>query len=846
MRRGTGPLRDHVARLILCALLAGCADDQAYRDGLALVNQGKTDEGMAKLKEATEKDPHDVEYRSAYLKAREHALSRAIEQADMLAVRGAFDEARKLYRHALEIDSGYERAFQGLTALDARIRQKAWLDDADLLLAKNQADAAGLKVAKVLSEAPNDPRALALKHSIDGKLAAGLPAAQLAQVYKKPITIEFKDVSLKQVFEVISHTSGLNFLFDKDVKTDQRTSIFLKNSTIEAAVRFVLLTNQLEQQIMDGNTILVYPNTPAKQKDYQELAVRTFYLANAEAKTVANTLKTILKSHDVAIDEKLNMIVVRDTPDAIRMAERLVAIEDVTEPEVMLDVEVLEVHRNRTTDLGLQWPAAVSLSPTPLGSVVGNSGSSSSGSTGNAGTYVPPGTSPSSTSNNSSLSLHDLAHQTLSSTAVSVGNATANANLMDTDAKLLSNPRIRVRNHEKAKVLIGNRLPNITSTATSTGFISQSINYIDVGLTLNVEPTIYPDNNVGIKLTLEVSSVQNTVTTSSGSSAYEIGTRTAVTSLRLKDGETDVMGGLITTTESMSGNKIPGLGDLPILGGLFGATTDEADRDEIVLAITPHLIRNVPQPDAADAMFSSGTENSLHGAGSGAGPVAPPTSSPSSSPSSSSSSSTSPTAPVGAKSPNDASSFGSGTNNGLGPNDGLGTDNDFNQNGVNGAGSSANQVASGDNVIAGGGAAGTGLAQLQFQGTNQVAIGGTVSLNLLVNASQPITTLPVTLSFDPSKLELSNITEGPFMRESGSPTSFVSRLSGSGQVTISDSIPSGGGATTQAVFATLTFKALAATTSSSVQLVSGAPTGVGNVPISLSPPAPFTVQITGQ
>jgi general secretion pathway protein D len=831
MRRGSGFFRNHAARLILCALLAGCADDQAYRDGMALVNQGKTDEGMAKLKEASLKDPHDVQYRTAYLQARERALTSAIVQADTLVVRGAFDEARKLYQHALEIDSGYERALQGLTALDARIRQKAWLDEADALLAKNQADAAAQRVARVLTEAPNDPRALALKHTIDAKLAIGQPAAQLAQIYKKPITIEFKDVSLKQVFEVISHTSGLNFLFDKDVKTDQRTSIFLKNSSIEAAVRFVLLTNQLEQQIMDGNTILVYPNTPAKQKDYQELAVRTFYLANAEAKTVANTLKTILKSHDVAIDEKLNMIVVRDTPDAIRMAERLVAVEDVTEPEVMLDVEVLEVQRNWTQDLGLQWPAAVALQPTPLGAAVGTSGSSTS--SGSGSTYTGTGTNGGTNSGASSsiLSLHDLAHQTLSSTAVTVGSATANANVVDTDAKLLTNPRIRVRNHEKAKVLIGERVPNITSTATSTGFLSQSVTYIDVGLTLNVEPTIYPDNNVGIKLTLEVSSILNTITTQTGTSAYEIGTRTAVTSLRLKDGETDVLAGLISTTEQTSGNKVPGLGDLPVLGRLFGATTDEADRDEIVLAITPHLIRNVPQPDAADAMFSSGTENSLHGAGSSASGTAAPAVSPT------------PSAPAaaGAKNTSDPASSGTGTN-------GTGTDNGLNQtgaNGVNGGLGAANQSSSGDNVVATGGTSGTGVAQMQWQGPPQVAVGGTVTLNLLVDSTQPISTLPMTLGFDPSKLQVTNIVEGPFMRGSGGTTSFASRLSGSGQVTLSDSVASGGGATAEAVFATVSFQALAAASSTSVQLLTASPIGLGGLPISLAPPAPYTIQITG-
>ncbi|HMA48446.1 MAG TPA: secretin and TonB N-terminal domain-containing protein, partial [Magnetospirillaceae bacterium] len=559
----------------LVLLLAGCAAEEAYKDGVTLMGAGKPEESMAKFEEALTHDPRDVQYRSAWLRAREQVLTRSVEQADKLASKGAFDESRKLYRHALSLDPSYERALDGLAALDARMRQTGLMDDADSLLAKGKTEEASQKLARVLTEAPNDPRALGIKRAIDGRQAP--PAAQkLAQSYQKPITIEFKDVSLKQVFEVLAHGSGLNFLFDKDVKTDQHTSIFLKNSTIEAAVRFVLLTNQLDSQVMDGNTVLIYPNNAAKQKDYQELDVRTFYLANAEAKTVANTLKTILKIRDIAVDEKLNMLVLRDTPDAIRMAEKLVAVEDVADPEVMLDVEVLEVQRNWLQDLGVQWPASATVTPTPLGTAVGTNTSTGTG------TGTGTGVTGSSTSNSTSiLSLHDLAHQTSRSLGVSLGGATANANVQDSHAKLLTNPRIRVRNHDKAKILIGERVPNITSTATSTGFLSQSVSYIDVGLTLNVEPTIYLDDNVGIKLSLEVSSIINTITTQTGTTAYEIGTRNATTALRLKNGETDVLAGLIGSTERTSGNKLPGLGELPVLGRLFGATTDDDEKTEI-------------------------------------------------------------------------------------------------------------------------------------------------------------------------------------------------------------------------------------------------------------------------
>ena len=815
--------------LMLGAALAGCAGPTAYSDGKQLVSQGKIEEGMAKFQDALQSDPHDAQYRSAYLQAREHVLTQTVEQANRALAAGSLDEARSLYRHAVSIDPGNERALDGLAAIDVRRRQLGWLDEAERQFGRHQYDLANQKIARVLTEAPNDARALALKRAIDEKLGVGRPEAQLAQIYKKPITIEFKDVTLKQVFEVISHTSGLNFLFDKDVHTDQRTSIFLKNSDIESTVNFVLLTNQLGEQILDGNTVLIYPNTPAKQKDYQELDIRTFYLANAEAKTVANTLKTIIKSKDIAVDEKLNIIVVRDTPDAIRMAEKLVAVEDVADPEVMLEVEVLEVQRTALQDLGIQWPASVSFQP---GSAAGvSSGSTSSGTTTTSG----------SSTSTSSVSLFDLLHQTTRQIGVTVGATTANANLQDSNAKLLTNPRIRVRNHEKAKILIGERVPNITSTATSTGFLSQSVNYLDVGLTLNVEPTVYLNDDVGIKIGLEVSSIISQVTTQSGTSAYEIGTRTATTSLRLKNGETDVLAGLIDSQERTSGNKIPGLGDLPVIGPLFGATTDDDQKTEIVLSITPHLIRNLQRPDAADALFNSGTESTLRSpTRSGAEPANAPASAPPASSSSSSSASFAPEKTGSATAPNGLSGLSDATGTGLGQSGestGTGT----------GTGTSTAQTASSSSDYAAGGVAASGVAQLQWQGTGQAAVGGTVTVSLLAEASEPVSSLPVTLGYDPTKLAVTNITEGPFLKQSGSQTSFSSRLSGSGQLILSDQTTSSTtGATAESVFATVSFQALAATSSTSVQVLSATPTGVGGVSITATPPAPFSVQITAR
>ena len=159
---------------------------------------------------------------------------------------------------------------------------------------------------------------------------------------------------------MISRVSGLNFFFDKDVRADLRATILARNTSIEDAVKILLATNQLERKVLNENSILIYPNTPQKLKEYQSLTIRTFYLVNADVKAVSNTLKTILKTRDLVIDERLGLIVMRDTPEAIRLAERLIALQDMGDAEVMLEVEVLEVARSRLLELGIRWPSQVS------------------------------------------------------------------------------------------------------------------------------------------------------------------------------------------------------------------------------------------------------------------------------------------------------------------------------------------------------------------------------------------------------------------------------------------------------------------------------------------------------
>jgi general secretion pathway protein D len=346
---------------------------------------------------------------------------------------------------------------------------------------------------------------------------------------------------------------------------------------------YVLLTNQLEQQVMDQNTLLIYPNNAAKQKEYQQTVVRSFQLQNASVKSIAESLKTLLKSKDVVIDEKLNLLILRDSPEAVKLAERLIAAQDMRQPEVMLDVEVLEVSRDRLLELGVQLPSSLSLGPL-------------------------------TTAADGKLTLNALRSLTGDTVGATIDPLKINARKVDTDTNILANPRIRVVNTEKAKITIGNKVPSITSSTVPSGassFVAESVTYIDVGVKLEVEPTIYANDEVAIRISLEVSNIVDKQTTPRGTTTYTIGNRAAQTILRLKDGENQVLAGLINDEDRRTANKFPGLGDLPMVGRLFGSGLSNKSKTEIVLSITPRLVRNNEITDEAEVEFASGTDNSL-------------------------------------------------------------------------------------------------------------------------------------------------------------------------------------------------------------------------------------------
>ncbi|MDN2716428.1 general secretion pathway protein GspD [Janthinobacterium sp. SUN120] len=581
--------RTIITLLPMLSLLAACAGNQAYNDGQAMLGAGRTEQGLALLEQAAQAEPTNAKYRIAVTNGRMRALNSLNGRAEALRQQGKLPEAQALYQQALALDTSNDVAQRGLAGVAQEERHRKLVQEAQASYQRGgEANIAQAQEAlrQVLQERPTQREALALKSRIGEAQSKNLPSGgKLAAAYRKPVTLEFRDAPLRSVFDFISKVSGLNFVFDKEVDPTLRATISVRDTSIEEAIAMLLGANQLEQSVTSDKSITIYPNTPQKVKDYQQLVVRTFFLANADVKTVAFSIKTLLKAKDVVTDERLGIIMLRDTPEMVRMAERIINVQDLADPEVMLEVEVLEVKRTRLMELGVRWPDQASLT---LAGVAG--------STGGLG----------------GLKVADLHRINGDNINLGIGGVTLNANKTDSDSNILANPRIRVRNKEKAKILIGDRVPVITVT-TNNGVSSDSVNYIDVGLKLDVEPNVYLDDEVAIKINLEVSNVVKEVISKTGTQAYQIGTRSASTVLRLKDGETQVLAGLISDEDRGTANKVPGVGELPVLNRLFGSQKDDAMRSEIVLSITPRLLRSIRRPDLMTAEFNSGTEASVGG-----------------------------------------------------------------------------------------------------------------------------------------------------------------------------------------------------------------------------------------
>ncbi|MCX7081585.1 MAG: secretin and TonB N-terminal domain-containing protein, partial [Pseudomonas sp.] len=550
--------------LAVCVSLAGCGATSARKQGMALIEEGQYEAGLARFEEGLQKYPSDTELNIALSAGHARSVRALLIEADKDRAMRDFASARLTYGRVLTIEPNNVRARDALHQLEQLRNIDDYLRQGQAALRRGDVIGAERQAHDILALDPKNESALELRHNIEQVQSRNVvPYPQLRMRMDRPVTLEFRDASLKTIFEVLSQVAGLNFIFDKDLRPDMKATIFVRDVRIEDAVELLLQQNQLHQKVVNDNTLLIYPDSPQKIKDYQELVMRTFYLTSIDANTALNMVKTMLKTRDVFVDERLNTLSMRDTPDAVRMAEKLLQSQDQSNPEVVLEVEVMEVSRQRILDLGLQWPNTFG--------VINDDGT---------GVSV----------------LNQL--RGINSGRISMSpSPQLKINALDNDINTLASPVIRVSNREQARIHIGQRVPIISATSmpsTQGPVITESVTYLDVGLKLEVTPIVHLNNEVAIKIALEVSNATPLEPTRAGTIPVQVDTRNAQTTLRLHDGETQVLAGLVRNDHGATGNKIPGLGDIPGLGRLFGSNKDSVGKSELVLSITPRIVRNLP------------------------------------------------------------------------------------------------------------------------------------------------------------------------------------------------------------------------------------------------------------
>jgi len=595
-----------VAIKIGCLLLVfvsfGCAPGRtAFDKAQQLERSGMYDEAVMKYAEAVSKNPDTSEYRLRFLKASEIAAKNHLQAGDALLNDSRFDEAYEEYQKAMAMDASQERAKQQSELVLKFRNSKSAYEEGVAFQKENKFKEAVRSYQRALNLNPANKDAGDALEKLMKTRRLKSESFELNLRSTKPITLKFKDAKLKDVFNIITQLSGINFVFDDAIK-EANVTIYLENATFQQALDIITGMQKLNKKVLNESTIIIYPKTPDKIKQYEDLYVQTFFLNKLDAKKAVNLIRTMLQVKKIYVNEEMNTLVIRDTLDVIEVAQRILEANDVPDAEVILEVEVIELSKKNSETFGM------ALSKYAIGyNTLSPSGAfftDTMMSTTTTGTTTTTSTADTS-------QLLNLFRWGSYNGFITVPNATFNFGKKLGNAETLSNPKIRVKNREKAKFNVGTRVPITTTSSNGVGNYNVNVQYVDVGVKINAEPTIQLNNDVNIKLGLEVSSIlsKETVGSDKNTTVATIGTRNLDTVLSLKDGETSIIGGLIQDTKGQNADKIFFLGDIPVIGQLFSNRDNSNDKTELVLAITPRIIRSVAVADPDISAFWSGLED---------------------------------------------------------------------------------------------------------------------------------------------------------------------------------------------------------------------------------------------
>ena len=541
--------------------LAKESASKLYKQGQAAETAGNIELAYQLYARAFQKNPKDLRYKASYERTRFSAASIHVKQGEKLRDQGDESGALTEFMRALEIDPSNELAQQEIKAMR---------------------DKAGAQTNQETSVSPEESQLSGIGSPIE-----------LKPLSNEPLTLHSVEDS-KVIYQTVGRLAGVNVLFDPDY-TSKRIQVDLTNVDLYDALRIIGTISGTFWRPITANTIFVAQNTRAKRTELEEEAVQTFYLTNVAQQNDFTDLQTALRNmfqtakiYGVASQ---NAIIMRGTPDELLLAQKLISDLDKAKPEVVVDVAVLEVSRNYERTIGVQLPqtATVNLQASNFNNTNTSSSSSSSSST-------TTGTSTTTNTSNG-LTLNSLAHLNGTNFAVTIGQATANLLLTDSSTRILQNPRIRASDGQEATLKIGEKLPVATGsyqTGAATAIVSSLVNtqfqYLDIGVNITVKPTVHYDRDVTLKLKIEVSS-QNGFSNLGGIQEPIITQRTVDQTIRLKEGEANILGGILQRQVSNNLSGTPGLASVPILKYIFSSNDKTTSDDEIVFLLIPHVVR---------------------------------------------------------------------------------------------------------------------------------------------------------------------------------------------------------------------------------------------------------------
>jgi general secretion pathway protein D len=524
-----------------------------YKQGEAAEVHQDWDAAFNDYEKAFSLDPKNLTYKAAYYRVQVPAVALHMKNGRRLAQTGDEQGALMEFLHVTEIDPSNEAAGQEIAKIRALHKEQL----------------------------PEDFTGVPETSHGRADLETMASPTQLKPSSNEPYTLHMVE-DAKTVYQAIAKAAGINVLFDPEY-TSKRIQVDLNNVSLMDALRIVSTLSGTFWRPVTSNTIFVAANTRTKRTELDEQAVQTFYLANAwqqnDLQDVQTAIRNVLpNSHAYGVASQ-NAIVMRGTPDELLLAQKLVDDLDKARSEVLVDISVLEVSKNWQRTIGIAWPQSASIQ-------LINPATSTTTTSGSTTTTTPP-------------TLYNLAHLDSSDFAVTIGAATVNLLLNDSNTKILENPRIRSTDAQKATMKIGTRIPIATGSfqsgvgvaAAVTPLAETQFQYIDVGVVIDMTPTVHYNHDVTLKLAIEVSSEQGSVTIS-GVTEPIIAQKKSEQTIRLREGEATILGGLLNQQELVSWTGIPGLSSIPILKYLFGSKDHQKTDDEIVFLLVPHVVRS--------------------------------------------------------------------------------------------------------------------------------------------------------------------------------------------------------------------------------------------------------------